>query len=388
MESDSPRRRRRRRKRRSHQSGSTPKPLSIDLLKKKRHKNARRVRIASARLDLDESTTYESSTDLRKVLSKTLAGVVAIAGIILILNDIGWGVLRDGLTHFVTGVGKGARESISGGRDQQAAALSEMAARQSRVEKSASGIFRPEGDSQALEKMSLAMEARRVGLTTQAITLLDEAREIDPEVVGVSLLKGQVYKEKGDLENAIIQFKEALEKPREQLFAAQELGDIYYAEGDFGKAVEYLSQAQQWKPDEPSTAHELSRALRMAGRPMEGLFAAREAFSLLPEQKVYEISARLAAIQAGEYDPPPPEPAPLPKLIYGAAPPKEKIRSPFELVVEAGIAAAAGRTDEMETLWQEISIHTDTLPPLKELKEDPLFRLAGQNLPDPEVPSP
>jgi len=387
MEPDpSQHRRRCRRKRRSHHSRSdSPKPLSIDLLKKKRHKNAKRQRIASARLDLDEGTTFSGGSSRQTMLGRLLAIVVVTLGVVLVLNDIGWGVIRDGLANFITGVGRGAQESISGGRDEQAASLSAQTALQDQLKPKVSGIFQPAGSQEALDKMNLAMQARKVGLISQAIDLLDEAQQADPEVVGVSLMKGYVFLEKDDFDKAKPHFIEALEKPGEKLFAALALGKECYERGTYGEAAKYFAMAREWKPDEASTAHKLSLALRMDGRPMEGLFEARQAHEMFPGNKLYEVSVRLAAIQAGESSPPsdpdPVQAAPQGTLNRGEAP----IRSPFELVVEAGEAAYQGNWEQSAQRWETISTYMDVMPVLRELKEDPLFRLeeasSGQSPP-------
>lgn len=374
MEPDPSQNRRRRRERRSrHSAPGTPKPLSIDLLKKKRHKNAKRQRIASARLDLDDNTAFAGGSDRQNSMARLLAVVVVILAAALILNDIGWGVIGDGLTHFISGVGRGARESISGGRDEQAAAINAQSTLKSEPKSKISGIFQPEGSQEARDKMNLAIQARKVGLTSQAIVLLNEAEKLDPEAVGVSLIKGQVFLARNDFERAKPHLIEALGKPKEQLFAALELGKACYEEGSFAEAVTYFSKARTWKPEEPSTAYQLSKALRMAGRPMEGLFEARQAYEMFPENKLYEVSARLAAIQAGESPAPSNSVDAIPQdsPVRGEAP----IRSPFEGVVEAGTAAYQGNFEQSSLLWETISPHMEALPALKELKEDPLFRM-------------
>jgi len=365
-----------RRRRRRRSSSEKKESLSIDMLRKQRHRKhrARKVRISSARLDLEESESFLGSRDRKAKYIRLIAVGSTLIGITLILNDIGFEVVGKGIGDFISGVGRGAAESIEGKNktktgDLVSNELAGLALEPEDEQAPVSGVFRPQGTQPALSKLQLALEANKIGMTEEAFTLLDEAIEIDPDIIGATYLKGIILKENKRYEEAVEVLKQSAEIEGERLFALIELGAIAIHQQDYSGGVQYLTQARKLKNDDPDIRFRLSRALRLNNQRIEGVLEAEAALEMMPGNRQYEINLALAQLSANSYVPEEPETPPTRRSANAG---HEEV-SPFDLVIEAALAARAGDLTKAEELKRQIRNQIPLLPSLEPLLEDPIF---------------
>ena len=133
-----------------------------------------------------------------------------------------------------------------------------------------------------------------------------------------ALARGEQYLKEGKLNEAIIEFRAALQEDQNFVPAAQGLGRAYTLKSWNGDAVRELQRAQTLSPDSLTIAVDLGRALVQAGawkeaetqaalilgkepQNLDGLYIS--AMALLGQGKVNEAQAVLQAVPAGSAPP-------------------------------------------------------------------------------------
>ncbi len=347
------------------------------MLKKQRHKHAKGKRIAAVRLDLDDPGGYSSSGFNRKELFWKIAAVLMIfAALAAVITDYGWGKLSTQISDFVQGVGKGAHTTVSEMSTAQtsgvSSALDDVAELQGEAPVNSdhtSSIFYPNGSSEAISRIQLAMDTANVGLISQAMILLDEALIIDPDVTGIDFIKGSMFAKVDKSTQAREFFLKAKDQKETHFLAHFELAKLELNEKNYAAAVQYFAEVRKLKPRDSTIASLYSSALRLNQQLQEGLFEAQAAQQLNPELRALKVTAILAAIQAGTY-----EPTPDIQAIIESPEMKTSV-SPYDLVVAAGWEYHLGKTERAQQYWQAIQPHFVTMTSLKELQQDPLFQL-------------
>src|SRR4029453_14221260 len=170
-----------------------------------------------------------------------------------------------------------------------------------------------------LRRTGKAVQQLGVLLLIGVALLLGTACSQSPEVKKQKALgRGEEYLQKGKLNEAIIEFRAALQEDQDFVPAAQGLGRAYAAKSWNGDAVRELQRAQKLSPDSLSIAVDLGRALVQAGawkeaetqatlilgkepRNLDGLYIS--AMALLGQGKVNEAQAVLQAVPAGSAPP-------------------------------------------------------------------------------------
>jgi tetratricopeptide (TPR) repeat protein len=159
-----------------------------------------------------------------------------------------------------------------------------------------------------------ALEASKAGNREQAITLLEKAVAVNPELRMPHVLLGDAYRAEGDYERAATQYEAATrldqysytnhynlgltyhfmnrlqDAARSYLKALQlnprdvksnmNLGLVYLALGDFNSAVLYLQKATQLDPNSAQAWSNLGVAYDTAGKPVEAEATYRKAIEL------------------------------------------------------------------------------------------------------------
>jgi len=382
-------RRRRRRRRRKHGSSDTPKPLSIDILRKKRYKNAKSKRVAAVRLDLDDSRGFNNSGFNRKQLFwKILTLILVLMAISAVIYDYGFDKLKTQISDFTSSIGKGTEQTVSEMSTRQqngtTGALSQVAQLQGEVppvETKAPLTFYPDGNSEAISRIQLALNTAKIGLISEAMLLIDEAKAIDPELTGTDYIRGAIYFDAGKHTEARSFLHAAKEYKKTRFLAHLSLGKLELNEKEYQAAAEHFAIARKLKPQDSAIAVLLSTALRMNLQHQEGLFEAQAAHKLSPEQPLFKIAASLAAIQADSFEPS----QKLLDLINA-----EDINtsaSPYDLVIAAGWEQRRGNRDKVKKYWKIVRPHSTTMTSLKKLEKDPLFLISHSDLNTAELTS-
>jgi hypothetical protein len=360
------------------------------MLKEKRHKNAHRKRIAAVRLDLDDPGGFNAgSWNRTQILWKSFAIVLVLAAVIIVLNDVGWDNVTSKISGFVQGVGKGAKDTVSDmsstATANPAAELDEMAAIQDGTTPDSDQVvytFYPVGSGEAISRIQLAIETGNVGLITEALEMVDEAKRIDPNVTGIDFIKANILNTAEKYDRARQHYILAQQEDSTRYLATYQLGLLELETEHYATAVPLLRKIRMLKPSDVKTAMRHSYALRMTGQAQEGLFEAQAAARLSPGVRSIETTAALAAIQAGSYTP---DTNIQPLLTSDKT---DETASPFDLIIAAGWEHSRGNTARAEKLRATVRTYTATMPSLGELITDPVFIVAAEKKSEPSTPEP
>lgn len=367
-------RRSRRRRRRRDRASKGPKPLSIDMLKNKRHKKNKSKRIAAVRLDLEDSGGFSGGMlSQDQLLSKIVALLIVVAALTAIAYDYGFDKITEQVSTFA---GNGATKTINSSSETgsygAASAIEPVANLQGEATPSdthAQSMFYPDGNAEAISRIQLALDTAKIGLTSEAMKLLDEAKILDPDVTGLDYIRATIYQRAGKTIKAREYYKLAQQHKATRFLAHLEQGKVELQEKNYPEAVDHLRVARQLKPEDPAIASALSRALRLNGQPQEGLFEAQAARQMNPEMRIYEVEATLAEIQAGVYEPT----SEISRLL--TLDQIDSTTSPYLLVIAAAWEKVRGNREKVKELWDAILPHSITMKWLRELQQDPVFVL-------------
>ncbi len=346
----------------------------MQLKKNERHKG-RRKKMASVRLDLEDSSGFSGTSHSGGWLAKGLAIIVTLTAIILILNDLGWDYLVETVRkpiHRIK-VESDSPPSVSLSPPtappvvNEAKSLDEKDPVLPDQNQGAPTSFFVMANTVAMEQIHLAREAARIGLMGEALQLMDRALQSDPSLQGLSFMKAELYLDAKQPDDARPLLEKALLEEVTLLPASIKLGMIYAQNDQHEQAVDYFYKACKLRPRDAGLHHLLSLSLRAAGRIQEGHFEAQKAASLDPENIHLKITAQLASYQAGASEPPPSV------LQWMQSPPPVEAASPYDLVLASGWATTLGKADLSRALWSKVEPFMPSMPGLKQLTNDPLI---------------
>jgi tetratricopeptide (TPR) repeat protein len=137
----------------------------------------------------------------------------------------------------------------------------------------------------------LAVALRRVRKFDLAATELDSVAAVDKDYPGLSLERGLLYEEAGDIEKAIDQFKSALAKAPDDPDLQLRVGSAYVAIGRPDDALPMLRKVMRSRPTSAEANHYIGRALMLKGRTeqVDALRYLQKAVDLDPNRAEYHV---------------------------------------------------------------------------------------------------
>jgi tetratricopeptide (TPR) repeat protein len=146
----------------------------------------------------------------------------------------------------------------------------------------------------------LAVALRRVRKFDLAGPELDRVAAVDKDYPGLSLERGLLYEESGDIEKAIDQFKSALSKAPDDPDLQLRVGSAYVAIGRPDDALVMLRKVVQKRPQSAEAHHYIGRALMLRGRgsQVDALRELQRAVDLDPNRAEFHVYLAWAANDA------------------------------------------------------------------------------------------
>jgi len=146
----------------------------------------------------------------------------------------------------------------------------------------------------------LAMVLRRVRKFDEAGAELDRVAAVDKDYPGLSLERGLLFEESGDVDKAIEQFKAALAKAPDDPDLQLRVGSAYVAIGRPEDALPMLRKVLDKKPTSAEAHHYIGRALMLqgAGEQVEALRFLKKAVDLDPNRAEFHVYLAWAANDA------------------------------------------------------------------------------------------
>jgi tetratricopeptide (TPR) repeat protein len=137
----------------------------------------------------------------------------------------------------------------------------------------------------------LAVALRRVRKFDVAASELDNVAAVDKDYPGLSLERGLLYEESGDIEKAIDQFKGALAKAPDDPDLQLRVGSAYVAIGRPDDALPMLRKVLRNRPTSAEANHYIGRALMLKGRTeqVDALRFLQKAVDLDPNRAEYHV---------------------------------------------------------------------------------------------------
>jgi predicted Zn finger-like uncharacterized protein len=146
----------------------------------------------------------------------------------------------------------------------------------------------------------LAVALRRIRKFDDAGRELDRVAGVDKNYPGLSLERGLLFEESGDVEKAIAAFKEALARAPDDPDLQLRVGSAYVAIGRPDDAAPMLRKVLQARPTSAEGHHYLGRALMLKGpsQQVEALRYLRRAVDLDPNRAEFHVYLAWAANEA------------------------------------------------------------------------------------------
>jgi tetratricopeptide (TPR) repeat protein len=146
----------------------------------------------------------------------------------------------------------------------------------------------------------LAVALRRIRKFDAASAELDRVAAVDKDYPGLSLERGLLFEESGDIEKAIDQFKGALAKAPDDPDLQLRVGSAYVAIGRPDEALVMLRKVLQKRPTSAEAHHYIGRALMLRGRSdqVEALRNLQKAVDLDPNRAEFHVYLAWAANDA------------------------------------------------------------------------------------------
>ncbi len=137
----------------------------------------------------------------------------------------------------------------------------------------------------------LAVTLRRVRKFEDAGAELDRVAVVDKDYPGLSLERGLLFEESGDVERAIDQFKSALAKAPNDPDLQLRVGSAYVAIGRPDDALPMLRKVLEKRPTSAEAQHYIGRALMLKGRAeqVDALRYLKRAVDLDPNRAEYHV---------------------------------------------------------------------------------------------------
>ena len=149
-------------------------------------------------------------------------------------------------------------------------------------------------------RFRLAVTLRRVRKFDDAGAELDRVAAVDKDYPGLSLERGLLFEESGDVQKAIEQFKAALARAPDDPDLQLRVGSAYVAIGRPDDAIPMLRKVLQGRPTSAEAHHYLGRALMLKGpaQQAEALRYLRRAVDLDPNRAEFHVYLAWAANEA------------------------------------------------------------------------------------------
>lgn len=149
--------------------------------------------------------------------------------------------------------------------------------------------------------LALAYQGR--GFSDESINYLRQALSIRPDYPEAHNALGAILAEKGRTDEAIREFMAALENPFYETpqYAAYNLANLYYREGNYKKAEEYYRQAIQFAPNYAKAHLELGRVLEAKGDKKGAYTEYEEAVQYNPQLAEAHFNYGRLCLQFGNY---------------------------------------------------------------------------------------
>jgi tetratricopeptide (TPR) repeat protein len=146
----------------------------------------------------------------------------------------------------------------------------------------------------------LAVVLRRIRKFDDAGAELDRVAAVDKDYPGLSLERGLLFEESGDVEKAIEQFKGALAKAPDDPDLQLRVGSAYVAIGRPDDALPMLRKVLEKRPTSAEAHHYIGRALMLRGRAdqVDALRYLRRAVDLDPNRAEFHVYLAWAANDA------------------------------------------------------------------------------------------
>jgi tetratricopeptide (TPR) repeat protein len=146
----------------------------------------------------------------------------------------------------------------------------------------------------------LGVALRRMRRFDEAVAELDKVAAVDRDYPGLSLERGLLFEESGDVEKAIDQFKGALAKAPDDPDLQLRVGSAYVAIGRPEDALPMLKKALEQRPSSAEAHHYIGRALMLEGGSMlaDALRNLKRAVELDPNKAEYHVYVAWAANDA------------------------------------------------------------------------------------------
>jgi tetratricopeptide (TPR) repeat protein len=146
----------------------------------------------------------------------------------------------------------------------------------------------------------LAVVLRRIRKFDDAGPELDQVAAVDKDYPGLSLERGLLFEESGDVEKAIDQFKSALAKAPDDPDLQLRVGSAYVAIGRPDDALPMLRKALEKRPTSAEAHHYIGRALMLQGalQQAEALRYLKRAVDLDPNRAEFHVYLAWAANDA------------------------------------------------------------------------------------------
>jgi tetratricopeptide (TPR) repeat protein len=143
----------------------------------------------------------------------------------------------------------------------------------------------------------LAVVLRKVRKFEDAAAELDRVAAVDKDYPGLSLERGLLFEESGDVQKAIDQFKGALAKAPDDPDLQLRVGSAYVVIGRPDDALPMLKKALAKRPTSAEAHHFIGRALMLKGRSMEAdaLRYLKRAAELDPNRAEFHVYLAWAA---------------------------------------------------------------------------------------------
>jgi tetratricopeptide (TPR) repeat protein len=136
---------------------------------------------------------------------------------------------------------------------------------------------------------------------------------------------GQDYYKKGRYDEAILEFKKAIEHDAKDTASLFGLGNSYFLKQDFKESIKYYQEVTKLKPDFPKAHYALALAYRRVGN-TEGAEREFDLYNRLSAQKPTEApKPTVKKVEPKKEEAPPERPA-----VKRLEPPKEVVKKPEE----------------------------------------------------------
>ena len=143
---------------------------------------------------------------------------------------------------------------------------------------------------------------RLAGHYEAALTLLEQATEIAPELVGARLEIAAICRRARDFERALDELALALHYEPASADAHYEAGNVHRLQGRYGQAIEYLEQAIAAEPGHARAHVELGSVYLLQERFREALDPLERALELDPRSFVAQNNLGYACVKLEQYE--------------------------------------------------------------------------------------